>query len=211
MKWLSSLEETACCAAIMRRTRLRLRDQKKIGGSGFREKTLRWEIATAGCRSREIGDTPREGVPSEGGESFPDTATRSSSEAEGVTCRVYGISDTNNNQPAHIGRGGDEARRTIFRGAPRQSVSGAATGVDSTLWDLGRACRTKYSTKRDRFGCNGRGRAASIRFSIRCQCDAAFIEEAARAQARPAFSELTPRHEARRRGAIAEYGVTSKH
>jgi hypothetical protein len=171
MKWLSSLEETAFCAAIMRRTHVRLRDQKKSAGAG---------------------------------ESFPDSATRSAPESEGVTCRVYVISDTNNNQPAHIGRGGDEARRTIFRGAPRQSVSGAATGVDSTLWDLGRACRTKYSTKRDRFGCNGRGRAASIRFSIRCQCDAALIEEAARARARPAFgsefladgkaafSELTP-------------------
>ncbi len=32
------------------------------GGSGFREKTLRWEIATAGCRSREIGDMPWEGM-----------------------------------------------------------------------------------------------------------------------------------------------------
>jgi hypothetical protein len=32
------------------------------GGSGFREKTLRWEIATGSCRSREIGDTPWEGM-----------------------------------------------------------------------------------------------------------------------------------------------------
>jgi hypothetical protein len=32
------------------------------GGSGFREKTLRSEIATAGCRSREIGDMAWEGM-----------------------------------------------------------------------------------------------------------------------------------------------------
>jgi hypothetical protein len=38
---------------------------KLYGGSGFWEKTLRWEIATAGCRFREIGDAPQKGEPSE--------------------------------------------------------------------------------------------------------------------------------------------------
>jgi hypothetical protein len=32
------------------------------GGSGFREKTLRWVIATVGWRSREIGDMPLEDI-----------------------------------------------------------------------------------------------------------------------------------------------------
>jgi uncharacterized protein with GYD domain len=34
-----------------------MRGSELYGGSGFREKTLRWEIATGRCRSREIGDT----------------------------------------------------------------------------------------------------------------------------------------------------------
>ena len=40
----------------------RFAGRELYGGSGFREKTLRWEIATAGCRSREIGDMPWEGM-----------------------------------------------------------------------------------------------------------------------------------------------------
>jgi hypothetical protein len=46
-------------ANVFRLVNSAVRGSELYGGSGFRRKTLRWEIATAGCRSREIDNMCR--------------------------------------------------------------------------------------------------------------------------------------------------------